>query len=144
MHFLRRISLAVLFGLAGAAVSFAQSKPAPPQTQTPTPAPTPAYNPMLAAHDVEVGKYYMDRGDLDGAIARYKDALRHRPNYAEPCLLLGEAYEKRNDFASAISYYQQYLKILPNASESKKVRKRVAGLQEKMKKNGPSSAQPNR
>jgi tetratricopeptide (TPR) repeat protein len=144
MHSLRRISLTTLLALVCAVGSLAQTKPAPPQTQTPMLAQTPAYNPMLAAHDVEVGKYYMDRGDLDGAIARYKDALRYRPNYAEPCLLLGEAYEKRSDFASAISYYRQYLKILPNASESKKVRKRVAELREKMKKNGANSGQPNR
>ncbi len=143
MSFFRRILLTALLALAGAAGSSAQTKPAP-QTQTQTPAQTPAYNPMLAAHDVEVGKYYMDRGDLDGAIARFKDALRYKPNYAEPCLLLGEAYEKRNDFTSAISYYQQYLKILPNTSESKKVRKRVADLQEKEKKEGAASSQPNR
>lgn len=88
---------------------------------------------------MEVGKFYMKRGDLDGAIARYKDALLHKPNYAEPCLLLGQAYEQKNDAATAIRYYEQYLKILPDTSESKKVRKRIKELQEKMKKNPSSS-----
>lgn len=76
----------------------------------------------------------MRRGDTDGAIARFKDALLHKPDYAEPCLLLGRAYEAKKDPATAIHYYQQYLKILPNTSESKKVRKRIIDLQTKMKK----------
>lgn len=141
MHSLRRISLTVLFALVSASAGLAGRQSVPSPAKPPSP---PAYNPMLAAHDVEVGKYYMNRGDLDGAIARYRDALRYRPNYAEACLLLGEAYEKESNFAPAISYYQQYLKILPNASESKKVRKRVAELQEKLKKDGASPGQPNR
>lgn len=97
---------------------------------------------MLAVHDVEVGKFYMKRGDVDGAIARFKDAMQHKPNYAEPCLLLGEAYEKKDDPVAAISYYRQYLKILPNAPESKKVRERMGALQEKMKKDKQASGRP--
>ncbi len=97
---------------------------------------------MLAVHDVEVGEFYMKRGDTDGAIARFKDALLHKPNYAEPCLLLGRAYEQKHSPSTAISYYQQYLKILPNTSESKKVRKRIAELQDKMK-NGESASEKN-
>lgn len=99
---------------------------------------------MLAAHDVQVGQFYMKRGDTDGAIARFKDALLHKPNYAEPCLLLGRAYEQKHDPATAIHYYQQYLKILPNTSESKKVRKRIADLQDKMEKHESGSGKQDR
>lgn len=122
--------------------SFAQAKPARSQTQSE--ASSSSYNPVLAAHDVEVGKFYAKRGDLEGAIARYKDALLHKPNYAEPCLLLGKAYDQKNDAATAINYYQQYLKILPDTSESKKVRKRIEELQEKVKKNPGASGQSGR
>lgn len=120
-------------------VSFAQAKPAPPRAQSE--ASPSSYSPMLAAHDVEVGKFYQKRGDLDGAIARYKDALLHKPNYAQPCLLLGQAYEQKNDAASAIHYYQQYVKILPDTSESKKLRKRIEELQEKVKEKPATSGQ---
>lgn len=122
--------------LACAPVCFAQEVPSP----LPPRAQTPAYNPMLAVHDVQVGQFYMRRGDTDGAIARFKDALLHKPGYAEPCLLLGRAYEEKNDPATAIRYYQEYLKILPNTSESKKVRKRIAELQSKMKKDKSDSS----
>ena len=140
MHQMRKIPMTIIAVLAGATCSSAQTKPAPqPQkpatTQAPTQEQAPAYNPALAQHDLDVGKFYQKRGDLDGAIARYKDALRHKPNFAEPCLLLGQAYEQKHDFATAISYYKQYMKVLPNTSESKKLSKRIAELQEKIKKN---------
>lgn len=76
----------------------------------------------------------MDQGDYTGAIARFRDALRFKPHYAEPCLLLGHAYEKSNDPRRAIIFYQKYLQILPDSSESKKVRKRIAVLRTKLAK----------
>jgi Tfp pilus assembly protein PilF len=137
----KRLLFPVLFlGLTCAPACFAQTSPTPPPAQTQTA----AYNPMLAAHDVQVGEFYMKRADTDGAIARFKDALLHKPNYAEPCLLLGRAYEQKHDPSNAIRYYQQYLKILPNASESKKVRKRIAELRNEMKKGESASGKGNR
>jgi Tfp pilus assembly protein PilF len=140
MRVLRRISFVIGFALACASAVSAQTRPASSQAQTPNQTLTPSYNPKMAAHDVDVGKFYMKRGDLDGAIARYKDALRYNPNFAEPCLLLGQAYEQKHDPDSAVSYYQQYLKIVPNGSESKKVRKRIGDLQEKIKKEESGSS----
>lgn len=138
----RRISWFLILVLVCTGACSPQAKPAAPQSESQTSSPD--YNPRLAAHDIEVGKFYAKRGDLDGAIARYKDALQHKANYAEPCLLLGQAYEQKNDATSAIRYYQQYLKILPNASESKKIHKRIEELQEKVKKSPGASGQPRR
>lgn len=92
----------------------------------------PEFNPMRAIHDVEVGKFYMKRGDLAGAIARFKEAMLYKPHYAEARLLLGQAYEKKDDPQNAITYYKQYLEILPNTPESKKVRERIAALEKKL------------
>ena len=101
------------------------------------------FDPMRATHDVEVGKFYMKRGDLAGAIARFKDAIRYKPHYAEARLLLGESYEKNNDPRRAVNYYRQYLEILPNAAESRKVKERIAALQEKMAKGKAASSPKN-
>jgi tetratricopeptide (TPR) repeat protein len=98
---------------------------------------------MRAVHDVDVGKFYMKRGDLGGAIARFKDALLYKPHYAEACLLLGQAYEKSNDPGRAITYYQKYVKILPSTHESKKLRGRIAALREKIAKDKPASTSKN-
>ena len=103
----------------------------------------PEFNPMRAIHDVEVGKFYMKRGDLAGAIARFKDAMLYKPHYAEARLLLGQAYEKEDDPQNAIMYYKQYLEILPNTPESKKVRERIAALERKLAAEDHASAQKN-
>ena len=103
----------------------------------------PEFNPMRAIHDVEVGKFYMKRGDLAGAIARFKDAMLYKPHYAEARLLLGRAYEKKDDPQNAISYYKQYLEILPNTPESKKVRERIAALEKKLADEDRASAEKN-
>jgi len=84
----------------------------------------------------------MDQGDYAGAIARFRDALRFKPHYAEPCLLLGHAYEKSNDPRRAIVFYQKYLQILPHSAESKKVRRRIAALHAKL--TGPNRQQHSR
>lgn len=103
----------------------------------------PEFNPMRAIHDVEVGKFYMKRGDLAGAIARFKDAMLYKPHYAEARLLLGQAYEKKDDPQNAISYYKQFLEILPNTPESKKVRERIAALQKKLADENHTSVEKN-
>lgn len=145
MRLSRRILSLIALGAGCACVSLAQTKPASPQTPPQADASSSSsYSPMLAAHDVEVGKFYAKRGDLDGAIARYKDALLHKPDYAEPYLLLGQAYEQKNDAAAAIRYYRQYVKILPDTSESKRLRKRIEELQEKVKKSSDASGRSSR
>lgn len=133
------IILAVLaswaaYGSAAAPALWAQQAAQAPASQAPS------YNPGRAAHDVEVGKFYLDRGDLHAAISRFKAALQYKKDYAEPCLLLGKAYEKKSDSKTAIRYYTQYLKILPNSPDSKKVRERIAKLQDQLKKGSDSAA----
>lgn len=138
MHGLRKLLVVTITAFASVACSFAQTTAGPqPQklAETQSQEQNAPYNPALAQHDLDVGKFYQKRGDLDGAIARYKDALRYKPNFAEPCQLLGQAYEQKRDFATAIGYYQEYVKILPNTPESKKLGKRIVELQGKIKKN---------
>jgi tetratricopeptide (TPR) repeat protein len=86
------------------------------------------YDPFPAEQDVEVGTFYMHKGDLDAAIGRFEDAIRLRSNFAKPRLLLAEAYEKKGDKATAVKYYKEYLKILPDAPEAKKVRQKIEKL----------------
>jgi tetratricopeptide (TPR) repeat protein len=86
------------------------------------------YDPLHAAKDVEVGSYYMRKGDVSAAIDRFKHAITLREDYAKPRLLLGECYEKKNDPENAIHYYQEYLKVLPHAPDAKKIRDRIAKL----------------
>jgi tetratricopeptide (TPR) repeat protein len=86
------------------------------------------YNPLPAQQDVEVGMYYLHKGDIDAAIDRFLDAIQQRPNFAKPRLLLGKAYEKKHDNESAVKYYKEYLKVLPGAPDAKEVQKRIEKL----------------
>lgn len=53
------------------------------------------YDPLPAEKDVDVGEFYMHKGDLDAAIARFEDAIQLKANYAKPRLLLAQIYEKK-------------------------------------------------
>ncbi len=86
------------------------------------------YNPFPAEQDIEVGMFYMHKGDVDAAIDRFLDAIQQRPNFAKPRLLLGKAYEKKHDNESAVKYYKEYLQVLPGAPDAKDVRKKIEKL----------------
>ena len=77
---------------------------------------------------MEVGKFYMHKGDSDAAIDRFKHAITMKPNFAEPRMYLGELYEKKGDTAQAIRYYKEFLQILPQGPDSNRVRKRLDKL----------------
>ena len=86
------------------------------------------YNPLDSEKDVEVGLFYMHKGDVDAAIPRFEDAIRLRDNYAEPRRLLGEAYEKKHDKSNAVKYYKEYLKVYPTAPDAKKIQDKIDKL----------------
>jgi tetratricopeptide (TPR) repeat protein len=90
------------------------------------------YDPLHAQEAVEIGKFYMRRGDVDAAIDRFKEAIHLNPNFALPRLLLGEAYEKKGEKAEAVKYYEEYLKMLPKAPDAKKVRKKMEKLRRQL------------
>ncbi len=93
-----------------------------------------AYDPFHAEKDLEVGQFYMRKGDVDAAIDRFQDAIRLKPNFARPRLLLGQAYEKKGDKTQAVKYYKEYLEILPKAPDAGKIRKRIEKLSRELGK----------
>lgn len=59
-----------------------------------TPLVPPAPDPILAAHDLNVGKFYYNRGDFVGALARFDDAIYHDPASAEAYCRAGDTLWK--------------------------------------------------
>jgi tetratricopeptide (TPR) repeat protein len=86
------------------------------------------YDPYHANKSIEVGLYYMRKGDTDAAIERFKDAIHYKFDFARPRILLAQAYEKKHEDAEAIHYYKEYLKILPNGPDAKHAKERVEKL----------------
>ncbi len=81
-----------------------------------------------AEEDIEVGTFYMHKGDTDAAIPRFQDAIRQQPRLAKPRILLAEAYEKKGDKISAAKSYKEYLQAFPNAPDKKKIEGKIEKL----------------
>ena len=94
----------------------------------------PAWDPLRAEKDLEVGQYYMKKGDLDAAIDRFQDATVAKPGYAIPFRYLAEAQGKKGLKKQAIKSYQRYLDLYPHAEDAEKVRKRIDKLYKEVEK----------
>ena len=88
----------------------------------------PTWDPLRAEKDLEVGQYYMHKGDVDAAIDRFQDATTAKPGYAVPFRFLGEAQEKKGLKKEAIKSYSRYLDLYPHAEDADKVRKKIDKL----------------
>lgn len=141
--------LLVIAGLCPAArhVSAQDPPPAPPSKPSDTPKPKPnsdsptqsapdqpKWDPLRAEKDLDVGKYYMRKGDYDAAIDRFQDAVEVKPGYAVPFRFLGECYEKKGKKKPAVKAYQRYLDLYPHAEDGDKIRKKIEKLNQEIDK----------
>lgn len=94
----------------------------------------PTWDPLRAEKDIEVGKYYMRKGDVDAAIDRFQDATEAKPGYAIPFRYLGEAYEKKGKKTQAAKAYQRYLDLYPHAEDADKIQKKIEKLYKEVEK----------
>jgi len=134
----------VMLGIASRAN--AQDPSPPPPSQPPAkPKPNtdsavqsaedqPKWDPLRAEKDLEVGKYYMRKGDVDAAIDRFQDAAEAKPGYAIPFRCLGEAYEKKGKKKQAVKAYQRYLDLYPHAEDGDRIRKKIDKLHQEIDK----------
>jgi tetratricopeptide (TPR) repeat protein len=108
--------------------------PAPANEPEPVTPPAPTWDPLHATKSVEVGTFYLKKGDYDAAIDRFQEAARLQPGLAKPFLLLGEAYEKKGDPVSAVAAYRTYLKLYRTAPDRSRILERIAHLESKSKR----------
>jgi tetratricopeptide (TPR) repeat protein len=94
----------------------------------------PTWDPLRAEKDLEVGQYYMRKGDLDAAIDRFQDATTAKPGYAIPFRYLAEAQEKKGLKKQAIKSYQRYLDLFPHAEDGDKIKKKLERLYKEVEK----------
>lgn len=86
-----------------------------------------SFNPLEAEHDLKVGNYYFKKGSYAAAVARFREATRWNPNYADAFLRLGDAEEKLKDKAGAHDAYAKYLELAPDAKDADAIRKKLNG-----------------
>jgi len=127
------IAVVLAFGVrpAAAQASALDKGPAPPYTEPAAPpAPTePTYDPLRANKSVEIGTFYMKRGNYDAAIERFQDATRFQPKLARPYSLLGEAYERKGEVENALTAYRRYLQLYRTAPDRDRILKRIEKLE---------------
>ena len=100
----------------------------------------PTWDPLRAERDLEVGQYYMHKGDLDAAIDRFEDAAVAKPGYAIPYRFLGECQEKKRLKRDAIKSYTRYLDLFPHAEDKDKIEKKIEKLRSEVEKSKKKSA----
>lgn len=125
------IALALLIPVG--APAFGSTKPQEKSSGKAARQAQPEFDPYRARQDVNVGKFYKNKGKYDAAISRFNSAVKHDPRWSVPYKLLGETYEKKNDPKRAIAAYRKYLKIKPYAKDAKKIRKRIENLTRELK-----------
>jgi tetratricopeptide (TPR) repeat protein len=110
---------------AGPAAPVEPAEPAEPSV--------PVLDPVGAGRSMDVGTFYLKKGNYDAAIDRFQDAAQRQPKLAKPYLLMGEAYEKKSEPASAITAYRKYLELFRAAPDKEKVNKRIEKLEAESK-----------
>ncbi len=100
----------------------------------------PTWDPLRAEKDLEVGQFYLKKGDLDAAIDRFQDAAAAKPGFAIPYRYLGEAQEKRGDKREALKSYRRYLDLYPHAEDAKKIQKKIDKLWSEVGKKDKSAS----
>jgi tetratricopeptide (TPR) repeat protein len=111
------------------------AKPVPNKdSATTSAADQPMWDPSRAEKDMEVGQYYMRKGDVDAAIDRFQDATTAKPGYAIPFRFLGEAQEKKGLKKKAIQSYRKYLDLYPSAEDKDKIQKKIDKLYKEVEK----------
>jgi tetratricopeptide (TPR) repeat protein len=87
-----------------------------------------AFNPLQAAHELQVGEFYMKKGSFSAAVARFTEATRWNPTLAEAYLRLGQAEEKFRDKKAAKDAYSKYLQLAPDAKNAPEIKKKLEKL----------------
>lgn len=100
------------------------------------------WSPYKADNDVEVGTFYMKRGNYKAAEARFRDALYWQDNDAVATYRLAVLLEKEKRFAEARPYFDSYLKILPHGEYSEDCKKALVRLNENGGKKSPNKKSP--
>ena len=82
-----------------------------------------------AAEDLDIAKFYEEKGNLNAAYLRVKDAVKSLPNDPETHFALAEIAQKLEKRDEAIAEFSAYLKLDPDGLKINAARKALAQLQ---------------
>lgn len=82
-----------------------------------------------ATEDLNVAKFYEERGNLGAAYLRAKDAVKYQSNDPDTHFALAQIAQKMNKREEAIAEFNMYLKLDPDGLQIKQARKALSQLQ---------------
>jgi tetratricopeptide (TPR) repeat protein len=85
-------------------------------------------DPVRAKKDIDVGGFYLKKGDYQGALQRFKDATASDPTDVNAIFGLAETQRMMKNNAEAERNYQMYLEIVPNGPKAKQALKALKEL----------------
>jgi len=92
------------------------------------------FNPIQAKKDVKIGDFYAKKGNHRAAVARYLEATKWNPQYAEAYWKVAESREKLEQPAQALEAYRKYLQVDADGKKAGEARDRVAELEKQFEK----------
>jgi tetratricopeptide (TPR) repeat protein len=87
-------------------------------------------NPKMAADDVKIGGFYLERRDYKGAYVRFKEATLVDPENVDAVFGLAESARGLNRKDEAVQNYRLYLDVSPDSKKAKEARKALAAMAE--------------
>lgn len=78
--------------------------------------------------DLEVAKFYRDKGDLHAAYLRAQDATKVIPSDPEAHFLLGQIAQQMKRHDEAVAEFKSYLQLEPDGDHVKEARRRLADM----------------
>jgi hypothetical protein len=85
-------------------------------------------DPARAKKDADVGGFYLQKGDYQGALLRFQEATTADPTNVDAIFGLAETQRMLKKNADAARNYQLYLEIVPNGPKSKQALKALKAL----------------
>ena len=81
-----------------------------------------------ATEDLDVARFYRDKGDLQAAYLRAQDAVKTLPNDPEGHFLLAQIAQQTKRRDEALAEFKNYLRLEPDGDHVKEARRRLAEI----------------
>ena len=89
----------------------------------------PVNDPVRSKKDNEVGSFYLQKGDYQGALLRFQDATATDPTNINAIFGLAETQRLLKRNADAAKNYELYLDVVPNGPKAKQALKALKEIQ---------------
>ena len=96
-----------------------------------------AFNPIQAEKELKIGSFYEKKGNERAAAARYLEATRWNPSFADAYLRLAEMRDELSQPAEALDAYRRFVQLKPDHGKADKARERIIALEAEVTAEAP-------